>query len=152
MAHTYTDIPAAGSDLRVYLNSAYVSIPGVHEISFDGFKLGVRNPNRTAENYVRKRKGRIDYGQMKFKVWYDPNDATHQALVQLIAGSTAYDDNDQWKLIYADGFNTPANVTFTGFLSEFTESGIDADNGTVVREGTIEIDSITAFTAGSPPE
>lgn len=154
MAHTYRDLPAAGTILELEIGYAFVPIPGATDISLEGFKRGVRTPTLLTSPAVVKKPGMPDFGQIKCKVYYDPNDTTHKEirgrLVESAAAASAALDN--WKLIYADGYATSANIEFTGFVSEFSQSFTDPETGTVTADMTVEVTEITDFNDGSPAE
>ncbi len=154
MAHTYRDLPSAGTILQLMFGYAFTDVPGVTDISIEGFKRGVRSPTLLTSPAVVKKPGMPDFGQLKCKVYYDPNDLTHQHIrSQLLETAAAASANlDDWKMIYADGFATPANVEFTGFVSDFSTSATDPETGTVTADMTIEITVVTAFNAGTPTE
>lgn len=155
MAHSYRDTPSAGTELQIDLGDGYVTIPGASEWSVDGFKRGVRSPTLLSSTHVVKKPGMPDMGQLKGKVYFDPNDATHQAIRARLQESAAdaYADHDLFKLIYGgDGFATPANDTFEGFVSEFSISATDPETGTITADMTIEIVTVPVFNAGSPSE
>lgn len=155
MAHTYRDLPSAGTIIA--LETAYgvfTDIPGATDISVDGFKRGVRQPTLLTSPAVVKKPGMPNFGTLKCKVYYDPNDATHQALVQRLTETAAVASAaiDSWKITWPDGFATPANWEFDGFISEFSNSATDPETGTITADTSIEITNITAFNAGSPPD
>lgn len=150
MAHTYTDLAGVGSTLSVTINSTPTLIPGCHEISWDGFAVSQRTPTALSDTHVRKKRGLPNFGSIKFKVYFDPNDTTHQYLEAAVRSSTPVQALDAWKVTYPDGFSTPAFATVSGYLSEFNESGREPETGTIIREGTIEVDNVTAFTPGAP--
>jgi hypothetical protein len=154
MAHTYRDLPAAGTRLQLEVGYAFVDVPGVTDISIDGFKRGVRTPTLLISPAVVKKPGMPNFGTLKCKVYYDPNDATHQDMIQRLTESaaTASANLDNWKIIYADGFATPANWEFEGFISDFSMSATDPETGTVTADTSIEVTDISAFNAGTPTE
>ena len=155
MPHVYRDIPAAGTILQLAVTYGdFVDIPGATDISVDGFKRGVRTPTLLTSPAVVKKPGMPDFGQIKCKVYYDPNDTIHQDLIQRLTETAAAASAaiDSWKIIWADGFTTPANWEFLGFISEFATAATDPETGTVTADTTIEIQEITAFNAGLPLE
>jgi hypothetical protein len=92
------------------------------------------------------RPGKIpDNGELQFRVQYDPNDTTHQALLTaLYAGTTK-----NWKLKYPDGMATPANSMFAGFLTAFEPDNFSAtDENNVEADVTIQITGAVTRTAG----
>ena len=154
MAHIYRDLPAAGTILELMIGYTYTPIDGATDISWDGLKRGIRTPTLLTSPSVVKKPGMPDPGDVKCKVYYDPNDVIHQDLIQRLIESAAAASAaiDSWKLIYADGYATPSNVTFLGFVSDFSHAATDPETGTVTADMTVSVTSITAFTAGSPAE
>lgn len=153
MAHTYRDVPAAGSKLSMMIDYAYVEIPGNGEISWDGFKRGMRTPTPLSALAAVKKPGMPNLGQLKCKCFFDPNDTTHKALRDSLLATAAAKSAalDQFKLEYADGFATPANVVLTGFVSDFSHASGEAETGTWTADLTVEVITAT-FNAGSPAE
>lgn len=154
MAHTYRDMPSAGTILQLEVGYAFVDVPGVTDVSIEGFKRGVRSPTLLTSPAVVKKPGMPDFGQLKCKVYYDPNDVTHQAIEQALieTAAVASANLNNWKLINADGYATPSNIEFTGFVSEFSKSYTDPETGTVTADMTVEITVVTDFNDGAPPE
>jgi hypothetical protein len=157
MAHTYRDLPSAGTTLSMWLESydtAFEVIPGTTDISWEGLKRGVRNATPLSALMVVKRPGMPDPGQLKGKVFYDPNEPTHQHIMSRILESApdASAQVDKFQIEYADGFTTPANVQFQGFFSEFSQSFTDPETGTATADMTIEVTDILAINGGSPPD
>lgn len=148
MSHTYNDVPGAGTSLKLTITATPTLIPGVHEISWDGFSVAVRNPTALDDTSVQKRPGLPNFGDVKFKTWHDPNNTVHQALVAKVTGATPTQALDTWTLTYNDEFVVHANFVITGFLTEYNESGIEPETGTIIREGTIAVNAV-AYTAGA---
>ena len=155
-APLYYDIPSAGTILSMWLAGPYAEasftpIPGCTDISWDGFKRGVRNPTNLQSLVVQKKPGMPDLGQFKCKVFYNPNNLTHQVIVNnlLESAATASAETDQFQLQYADGYATPAAIVFDGFISEFGQSFTDPETGTVTADMTIELYAITSITYGT---
>lgn len=155
-APIYWDLPSAGTKLAMWLSgpyaeSEYTDIPGATDISWDGFKRGVRNPTNLQSLVVQKRPGMPDLGQLKCKVFYNPNTPVHQVVVSNIleTAATASAEADKFKLSYADGYSEPASVEFLGFISEFSQSATDPETGTMTADMTIELYGILAVNSGS---
>lgn len=141
-----TDLPGRGSKLQIK-NSTFQDVSQCSEISWDGYSVALRNPTHLGSTSVRKKAGLPNYGQIKAKVLFDPNDTVHKLLRDRVKTPAAA--NDEFKMIYADGFVVPANADFFGFVSEFTQSGFEPETGTLTFDLTIEVDSISAFTDGA---
>jgi hypothetical protein len=154
MAHSYRDLPSAGTKLQLEVGYALADVPGVTDISIDGFKRGVRTPTLLTSPAVVKKPGMLNFGTLKSKVFYDPNDITHQDMITRLTESAAVASAnlDNWKIIFADGFATPANWEFTGFISDFSMSATDPETGSVTADMSVEITDVTAFNAGTPAE
>jgi hypothetical protein len=154
MAHIYRDLPAAGTRLQLETGYAFADVPGVTDISIDGFKRGVRSPTLLTSPAVVKKPGMPNFGTLKCKVFYDPNDATHQDMITRLTESAAVASAnlDSWKIIYPDGFTTPANWEFQGFVSDFSLSATDPETGSLTADMSVEISDITGFVAGLPAE
>ena len=155
MPHTYRDLPAAGTTLQLAVTyGTFVDVPGCTDINIDGFKRGVRTPTLLISPAVVKKPGMPNFGTLKSKVYYDPNDATHQAMIERLTetAAVASANLDSWKIIYADGFTTPANWEFDGFISDFSMSATDPETGTVTADMSVEVTEITAFNPGAPLE
>lgn len=153
MPHVYKDLPGAGSVLSIEIGSTMTEILGVSEINHDGFKRGMRTPTPLSALAAVKKPGMPDFGQLKCKWFYDPNEATHQDIRDSLLESAAEASANlrSFKLEYPDGFTTPAHVLFDGFVSDLSMASGDAETGTWTADLTIEV--VTAeFVAGSPLE
>lgn len=142
-----TDLPGFGSKFQVYITAAYVDVPQISEFSWDGMSVGVRNPTALESGRKRKKPGLPDYGSIKIKAWFDPNNTTHQNVRDRV--KTPSQTLQNFKVIYADGMTTPAAAIVSGFVSEFNQSGFVAEDGTLETDFTVEVDDITSFTAGA---
>jgi hypothetical protein len=140
---SYNDTPAAGSKLSIQIASVMTEIPGLSEVNWDGLKRAVRNVSVLSSTSSQKKPGLPDLGQIKGKVNFDPNDATHKALRNRITMSAAAYTAalDTFELEYADGFDTHAKVTLVGFVSEFGHGSGTVEDGTWSGDLTIEINS-----------
>lgn len=150
MPHTYRDMPSAGTTLEVEIGYAFTVIPGATDINWDGFKRSVRNPTHLLSPAVVKKPGMPDFGQIKSKVFYDPNNVVHQFLRDRLL-QTAEDASaqlDSFRLTYSDGFVTSAFAEVEGFVSDFSHAMTDPETGTATADLTIEVSSITSFTDG----
>ena len=150
MPHAYIDLPGHGTTLQISISSVFTTINGATDISWDGFKVSERNPTSLTDTHVRKKPGLPNFGSIKCKVWLDPNDTTHILLRDRVTNVTPTTALDSFKLIYADGSTSPAQAVFTGFVADFSQSGITPETGTLEASLEIAIDSVTAFTAGNP--
>ena len=151
MSHTYNDVPAAGSKLSVSISSTQTDIPGINEINWDGYKRAVRNPTYMQSPTVPKKPGMSDLGQIKCKVWYDPDNTVHKYIEGQLALTAAAQNValDTFVLTYPDGFTTPTLVTIVGFVSEFSRESGEAEAGQWAASLTVEVNSATV-TPGTP--
>lgn len=152
MGTEYNDLPSSGTELWVGLSGGgYSKVPGVSEITWDGFSRAVRKPTTLDSDHVIKRPALADYGQLKCKYYYDPNNDTHIALRNRLTetAATAYSDGDKFKIVYPDGNVSAAHAEVAGFVSEFTNGATDPETGTVEGNLTIEVMDIIGFTTGS---
>ena len=103
---------------------------------------------------VVKKPAMSDFGQIKSKVWYDPNDETLKLIRSRIQQAPAFASAnlDSFKIHNADGYATPSYAEFTGFISEFSMGYADPETGTATADMTIEVTEITDFVDGSPAE
>lgn len=156
MPYVYTDLPGAGTQLALQTAvgppAVFTEIPGATDLSWDGFKRGVRNPTLLTSPAIVKKPGMTDFGQCKCTVYYNPNDPTHQAIVARLTATAAAASAaiDTWRVTYADGMATPSSATFTGFVSDFSHKSGDPETGTLSADMTIEVINVTAFTPGTP--
>ena len=92
------------------------------------------------------RPGKIpDEGTVEFRIQYDPNDATHQAIYTAQAAGTT----KNWKLKYADGMTTPANEAFAAFITGISPSEASAeDDNNVEATVTMRVTGAVTRTAG----
>lgn len=142
-----SDIPAAGMTVAIKLAGSFTVVPNASEIEMSGFKVAERNPTGLTSGRVRKKPGLPNYGDLKFKIWFDPNDTTHQALRD--RAKSPSQTLDDWKVVYADGMVVPANAIVKGFVSGFDFKSGDAEKGTNEVDVTVAVDDITSFTAGA---
>jgi hypothetical protein len=152
----YYDLPSAGTKLSMkvagpYAESVITDIPGCTDISWDGFKRGVRNPTNLQSLVVQKKPGMPDIGQLKGKVFYNPNNVVHQVIVNklLESAASASSEIDEFVLTYADGFSVPSNIHFNGFISEFGQSATDPETGSLTADLTIELYAIIGMSYGT---
>jgi hypothetical protein len=155
-APAYYDLPAAGTKLAMkvagpYAEASLTDVPGATDISWDGFKRGVRNPTNLQSLAVQKKPGMPDLGQIKCKVFYNPNNVVHQVIVNklLESAGSASSEIDEFALTFADGYSVPANVHFNGFISEFAVSATDPETGSLTADMTIELYALIGMTYGS---
>ena len=137
----YQDIPSAGTSLSMDSGYGAAEIPGCTDITWDGYGRAVRSPTHLKSPAVVKRPGMPNFGQIKAKVFYDPQDATHQAIqaaIELTAAEASLLEY-QFTIDWADGY---ASVTVIGFISGFAPSATDAETGTVTCDLTIEVSEL----------
>jgi hypothetical protein len=154
MAHTYRDTPSASSKIEFKLSGTYSEVLGASDISWDGLKRAIRSPNYLSRTSMPKRPGQPDFGSIKCKVLFDPNDAVHQAIRDRLLETAAYANAhmDSVRITYADGFVTPATAEVVGFVADFSQESGETETGSWSANFEFPVDSITALTAGSPAE
>lgn len=154
MAHAFRDTPSASSKIEFKVLGAYKEILGASDISWDGLKRAVRSPNYLSLPAMPKRPGQPDYGSIKCKVFFDPNDTVHQAIRDRLLQTAAYANAhmDNVRITYADGFTTPATAEVIGFVADFSQESGETETGSWVANFEFPVDSIIGFVAGSPAE
>jgi hypothetical protein len=154
MAHTYRDTPSASSKIEFKIGGTYMEILGASDISWDGMKRATRSPNYLSRLSMPKRPGQPDFGSIKCKVLFDPNDAVHQAIRDRLLQTAAYANAnmDTVRITYADGYATPAKAEAIGFVADFSQESGETETGSWSANFEFPVDSIIAFTPGSPAE
>lgn len=146
MSHP-TDLPAKGTLLQLKIAGTFTTIG--QRVSLDGpdAQLGIRNPTHLDSSYVAKRPTLPDLGKMSGKLLFDPNDTVHPVMRAKVFSPPAAPDD--FKLIFADGFTTPASEVFKGYVTKFTPTGIEVE-ANLEADFEIEITDSYTFTAGTP--
>ena len=157
MAHTYRDIPSAGTALYIDIGGydSFVLIEGATDIAWEGIERGVREATPLSATAVRKKPGMMNWGQITATVYFDPNDTVHKNVRDQLTLSAAAQGAalDAFKIVFGgDGFGTSAFAVVDGFVSGFSTSASDPETGTVEAELTIEVTGEPVFTDGDPPE
>lgn len=155
MAHSYRDIPAAGTALYIEVGYAFSLIPGCTDIGWDGIERGVREATPLSAAAVQKKPGMMNWGQITATCYFDPNDTTHKLVRDRLTLSAAEQGAalDTFKFEFGgDGFDTAAFAEVTGFVSGFSMSASDPETGTFEAELTIEVTGEPTFTDGDPAE
>lgn len=154
MAHTYRDTPSASSKIEFKVSGTFSEVLGASDISWDGFKRATRSPNYLSRLSMPKRPGQPDFGSIKCKVFFDPNDTVHQAIRDRLLETAAYANAnmDTVKITYADGYATPATAECVGFVADFSQESGETESGSWTANFEFPVDSVTSFVAGSPAE
>lgn len=145
------DIPSAGTILQIKLEGVYTDIPLCTDINWEGYERAVRSPTHLLSDAVPKKPGMPNFGQITATVWYDPADATHKALRDrnLLTAAEYSANLDSFKIIYADGYDTPAEVEISGFVSQFSQQFTDPETGTAQCSLTVQVNDVIDFTDGT---
>jgi hypothetical protein len=140
----------AGEKSKLQLETAtpgtYADVVQVVAVTRPGLTVPEVKKTNLASTVQEYRAGRIpDNGTCEFRVQFDPNDTTHQALYTTAAAGTA----KNWKYIFADGMTTPANVMFAAFITEISPSETSAeDDSNVEATVTMRVTGAVTRTAG----
>lgn len=105
----YSAFAVQGTQLQVKIGSAFTTVPGVEGLSGPtGSKqqIDVTAINDTAAKFVS---GLPDYGEVSFRLFWDPSDNTHQ---HLLTSYQTPNSTDDFKLICSDA--GAAEVQFSG--------------------------------------
>lgn len=105
----YSAFGVQGTALQVKISNAFVLVPGVEGLSGPtGTKqqIEVTAMNDTAAKFVA---GLPDYGEVTFRLYWDPSDSTHQ---YLLSSYTTPNSTDDFKIVCSDA--GAAEVAFSG--------------------------------------
>ncbi len=113
----YSAFAVQGTALQVKIGAAFTTIPGVEGLSGPtGTKqqIEVTAMNDTAAKFVA---GLPDYGEVSFRLFWDPADQTHQHLLTSYNTANATDD---FKIVCSDAGQ--AEVAFSGQVTGWNMS------------------------------
>lgn len=105
----YSAFAVQGTALQVKISAAFVTVPGVEGLSGPtGTKqqIEVTAMNDTAAKFVS---GLPDYGEVTFRLYWDPSDSAHQ---HLLTSYQTPNSTDEFKLVCSDA--GAAEVLFNG--------------------------------------
>lgn len=140
-------IPAEGTTLGYSAtDSSYTTIGNIIAITPPGPSVPSVEKTKLTSTAKEFRPGKIpDFGEMSFRIQYDPNDTDHRALYALLATPvTKY-----WLITYNDGMAaTSARDKFQGFITGFEPSEL-ADESNVEADLTIKVTGVVTSTAGT---
>lgn len=137
--------PGEGTTLSVKISSSFVVIGGLAKVASPSVVVAeIETTNLSSSKHDYRASRLPDYGQVKFMVRWDMDDSTHQAMRTGQVAGTIFD----WKIIYVDDMTTPANSTFSGFITEWSGDDIEPESN-VEAEITIRLTTIVTNTAGS---
>jgi hypothetical protein len=120
-AGVFFKIPTRGLLLEKLVDGSWITIAQ---------RLRLEGPNAETDTYEstsivspRKRKAPalVDCGDVGGTLWYDPNTSTHIIFSTGLLSA----DTGVWRLVYADGSVTPAQLVFSGFVSAFRPTGME---------------------------
>lgn len=143
-----------GTLLQISISSSFVTV--AQRTTIGGPKATVAsipttNLDSTSKTYRPSRQP--DSGELDLHVFVDPNDTnSHQTLMSRVVpqGSiTTAPPVDSWKLIFNDGNTTPANATFSGFLTAFELDGMEEEQN-LGANITIKLTGPIAWNPGTP--
>jgi hypothetical protein len=128
----------AGSKLQVSISSVFTDIPGIENLqgpSGSKEEIDITAINDTAKAFIG---GMPDFGQLTFKMAWDPANAAHQYL--LTRYNTA-NVTDSWKIVCSD--SGLAEIAFsgavTGFQWDFSRGAAASVNVTVKISGAATV-------------
>lgn len=97
--------------------------------------------------YVERAPVIVDLQTVSLTGFFSPNDTlTNTLRGEALSPSTTA---REFKVVYTDGNTTPANDTFSGFVSKFAPTGVERDKF-LQYELEIQCNEAMAFTAGTP--
>jgi hypothetical protein len=139
-------VPGEGTLLQIKIASVFTTIG--NRVSIGGPASEVNAVDKTnLDSTLREyRPSQIpEAGRLSLSVFYDPNDSTHQILPSRVKTPGTIDD---FKLIFNDGMGTPANETFSGFVTKFEKNGMEVD-GNLGADVEIQLTTLVTSTEGS---
>ena len=144
----YTKVPGRGTLLSLWIASAYVLVGQRLELDGPDMSTEMIDDTDLDGTQVSYFAGIPDVGKFSIKLFFNPNNTTHQAIQTLAL--TVQTAPSQWKLAWNDGSTTtPANFVFYAYLSKFKPTGMKQGE---MLQAEIELqvtsNSSQAFTAG----
>jgi hypothetical protein len=133
-----------GHGLAAEVSAAYVSI--VHRIEIQGpsaemGEVNVTDLDSTAEETLPTL---LNPGELTLKVWYDPNNATHQQLTTDLQAGTVRN----YRITHTDSLTTKAKAVFAAFVKSFQPTGMKSGDY-LSADVTLKITGPITFTPGS---
>ena len=141
-----TTLPGLGTLLKLKIAGTFTTIGQRVSIEGPDAELGIRDTTHLDSQYKGKRPTLPDLGKISLKVFYDPNDTTHQTARAKVF--TPPSTPDLFQLAYADGLGTNAIDAFSGYIKKWTPNGMEVEE-TLGADVEIEITDAYTFTAGS---
>jgi hypothetical protein len=147
MSHDITPIPGLGTLLQIKIGGVWTTIGQRVSIEGPDAELGIRDVTNLDSVYKGKRPTLPDLGKLTLKVFYDPNDGTHEACRARVFAPPS--TPDLFQLIWNDEMeSTHATDAISGFITKWTPNGMEVEE-TVGADVEIDLTDSYAFTAGS---
>jgi hypothetical protein len=112
-----TSVKVVGSILKVTISSVLTAVPNCTELSDNEDKAASIDTTALSDSAIQTSGGMPDFGSVKGKCNYDPNNSVHQYLKSNLGA------NMTCELIYPN--SGPNKIAFTGPLLSFAGSGGD---------------------------
>ena len=144
-------LPGKGTLLQLLVSSIYYTIG--QRVSIDGPEpeLKMRDVTNLDSPMVCSRPAIPDPGKISGQCFFDPNDSTTTVNHPLVRAKvmTPPSTPDTFRLVYADGFTSPANDVFQGFLTKWKVGGMETQSS-VTTDWEIQITDSFVANLGSP--
>jgi hypothetical protein len=138
-------LPNEGTKLSFEIATVMTAIPQVTSIDAPNPSVAsIPTTHLTSTTHTKRPSRLLEPGQIGFTIEYDPDDTTHQALFTALGAKTVL----SWKLEMVDDLATPANETFSGFITAVDGGGIEIETNHE-RTFTVEVTGSIIRTAGS---
>lgn len=143
-------LPGKGTILQMKSGS-FVTIGQRIELDGPDAQLRMRETTHLDSTMAAYRADIPEGGILSGRLFWDPNDSTATVSHQTLRGRvyTPPTTPDEFKLIYNDGFTTPANDDFKGFIKKWKPTGMKSGESLQV-EFEIQITDQYTITAGTP--
>lgn len=134
-----TKIASKGTNLQLSISAVYTTIASITDLDGPSAEPGIFNPT-TLDGGVGvpvKLTGYVAGGTVTANGYFDPVEATHQALTDLLTTPASA----SWKIIWSDAATT--TWSFSGVLTGFTPSATTDDG--LKFSITIAVDGIPSY-------
>jgi hypothetical protein len=133
-----------GHGLAAEVASVYVPIIHRMEIQGPSAEMGETNVTDLDSNVEETLPTILNPGELTLKVWYDPNNATHQQLTTDLQAGTVRN----YKITHTDSLTTKAKAVFPAFVKSFQPTGMKSGEY-LSADVTLKITNTVTFTPGS---
>lgn len=131
-------VAAKGTKIQLDIASVYTDIALLESLSGGGAEVNTYDATHLGSSAVEMKPTGFAKGKdVSFDCFFDPVEATHQALTDLLNAPAV----SNWKIIWSDSANT--EWAFTGTLTELDPSA-DKDDG-LKFSATIEQDGVPTY-------